>query len=57
MSVQRYSGDAVIIDDLSPGMKVVSAGAQKLVAGTAVIPRERTHTHLALPTSSDRGQP
>lgn len=57
VSVQRYSGDAVIIDDLSPGMKVVSAGAQKLVAGTAVIPRERTHTHLALPTSSERGQP
>ena len=57
VSVQRYSGDAVIIDDLSPGMKVVSAGAQKLVEGTAVIPRERTHTHLALPTSSERGQP
>jgi RND family efflux transporter MFP subunit len=57
VSVQRHSGDAVIVSGLTPGMKVVSAGAQKLVAGTAVIPRERTHTHLALPTAATGAQP
>lgn len=57
VTVQRHSGDAVVVNGLTPGMKVVSAGAQKLVAGTVVIPRERTLTHLALPSSSQGAQP
>lgn len=57
VTVQRHSGDAVIVSGLTAGMKVVSSGAQKLVAGTAVIPRERTHTHLALPTAATGAQP
>lgn len=57
VKVQRHSGDGVIVEGLPPGLQVVSAGAQKLVAGTAVIPRERTHTHLVLDTTAQGARP
>lgn len=48
VTVQRHTTDGVVVSGLPAHAKVVSAGAQKLVAGTQVIPRERTHTHLNL---------
>lgn len=48
VTVQRYTTDGVVLSGLPADAKVVSVGAQKLVAGTQVIPRERTHTHLNL---------
>lgn len=57
VKVQRHSGDAVVVEGLPPGLPVVSSGAQKLVAGTAVVARARTHTHLNLETSAQGAQP
>lgn len=53
VKVLRHGGDAVVVEGLPPGVKVVSAGAQKLVAGMAVMSRERTHTHLAMPDATE----
>lgn len=57
VKVQRHSGDGVIVEGLPAGLQVVSSGAQKLVAGTAVIPRERTHTHLGLEATGQGTRP
>lgn len=47
VTVHRHTTDGVVVSGLPAGSRVVSAGAQKLVAGTVVTPRERSHTHLA----------
>ncbi len=47
VTVLQHTTDGVIVQGLPAGTPVVSAGAQKLVAGTVVQPKPRTHTHLA----------
>ena len=47
VTVRRHTTDGVVVSGLPAGSRVVSVGAQKLVAGTVVTPRERSHTHLA----------
>lgn len=47
VTVLQHTTDGVIVQGLPAGTPVVSAGAQKLVAGTVVQPKTRTHTHLA----------
>lgn len=47
VTVRRHTTDGIVVSGLPAGARVVSAGAQKLVAGTVVTPRERSHTHLA----------
>lgn len=50
--VRRHTTDGVVVDGVPRGARVVSVGAQKLVAGTLVAPRERSHTHLDVSTGS-----
>ena len=47
VTVLQHTTDGVIVKGLPAGSSVVSVGAQRLVAGTVVQPRPRTHTHLA----------
>ena len=47
VTVLQHTTDGVIVQGLPAGTPVVSAGAQRLVAGTVVQPKPRTHTHLA----------
>lgn len=49
VTVLQHTTDGVIVKGLPAGTTVVSVGAQRLVAGTVVTPRARTHTHLAWP--------
>jgi membrane fusion protein, multidrug efflux system len=46
VAVLRHTTDGVVVTGLPTGTQVVSAGAQKLVAGTQVTMKERSGTHL-----------
>lgn len=46
VAVLRHTTDGVVVTGLPAGTQVVSAGAQKLVAGTQVTVKERSGTHL-----------
>jgi len=48
VDVHGFVTDGVIVSGLPRGARVVSVGAQRLVAGTQVTPRERPHTHLGV---------
>jgi hypothetical protein len=48
VEVIRYTDEAVLVQGLSDGAKVVSAGIQKMISGLGVVPVERSASGLNL---------